>query len=122
MRQLPATESARDVIARKACISCPLARCFLGFFRRVWLSLSLSLVRSESVSLRDCLPPPFKQAQRQMGGSVSGFQGLVVVSRRPSLVVQPLEVRWWRAFLMPLAVPVAERHTGDAAPVTITDR
>ena len=51
-RQIPATESARDVMARRAWVSSPLELRFRDFL--------LSLVLSLSVSLRDRLPPPFR--------------------------------------------------------------
>ena len=65
-RQIPATQSARDVIARRAWVSSPLELRFRDFSRRLWLSLSLSLVLSVSVSLCDPLPPPFKPASRNV--------------------------------------------------------
>ena len=65
---MPATGSARGVIARSACVNSPVELCVWDFFRRVWVSLSLSLVLSESVSLRDRLPPPFRPTRSNVKG------------------------------------------------------
>ena len=56
---------AREVIAHRACVS-PLERCFRDVFRHVWLSLSLSLVLSESVPLCDHPPPLFGPTGRSV--------------------------------------------------------
>ena len=58
VRWMPATKAARDVIARNARVSSPLAGFFRPFLRRVWLD-SLAMALSESMSLaRVGRPPP----------------------------------------------------------------
>ena len=53
-------------MARIACVHSPLELCFRHFFWRVWLSLSMSLVLSEFVSLCDRPPPPFRPCKRNV--------------------------------------------------------
>ena len=48
---MPATELARDVIARKACVDSPLARCF-----RVFFSAGVVVAVAVAGAVRVCVP------------------------------------------------------------------